>query len=149
MTPAQIEGMIDRICGIYPTSNVYRKGMRSTWSLDEFLLTVDVEDGRKVMDLVELHGKIPSLPEIKQMLRTMWNKDAVHQPIVVKCEICANSGWDTGIRLRYEPTAVYERVMTHDITTTQFLGNTYSVVHPCACPNGQERAQVLRTLKRS
>lgn len=149
MTPAQIEGMIDRICGIYPTSNVYRKGMRSTWSQDDFLLTVDVEDGRKVMDLVELHGKIPSLPDIKQMLRSMWNSNATYQPIVVKCEVCAESGWDTGIRMRFEPTAVYQREMTHDLYTEEFQGNTYTVVRPCACPNGQERAQVLKTLNRS
>jgi hypothetical protein len=141
--------MIDRICGIYPTNNVYRKGMRSTWSQDDFLLSVDVDDARKVMDLVEVHGKVPSLPEIKQMLRMMWNKSATHQPIVVKCEICAESGWDTGIRLKKDPTAMYGCVVSEYVTTEEFLGNTYSVVRPCACPNGQERAQVLRTLKRS
>lgn len=149
MTPAQIEGMIDRICGIYPTSNIYRKGMRSTWSLDDFMLSVDVEDGRKVLQFVEMHGKIPSLPEMKQMFRAMWNKQPTNERVQIKCEVCAETGWDDGIRMERDSTAVYGWKMVQGLSTEQFQGNTYTVVRPCACPHGQERAAALRQLDRN
>lgn len=147
MTPAQIEGMIDRIAGIFPSSNFSRNAMKSTWSMDDFLLTVDVEDARKVMDLVEIHGKIPSLPEIKQLLRTMWDKGAVYQKIEIKCDVCRNTGWDDGFRETEEIMGQFR--VTQERYTEVHWGNTYTVVYPCACPHGQEREKGLRVLNRS
>lgn len=98
MTPAQIEGMIDRICGMYAAHNVSRNSMKGAWSQDDFLLDCPVEKGREVLALVEQHGKIPSLPEIKQMMHRVMRADAgiagVTKP---NCHICGGSGWDSGI----------------------------------------------------
>lgn len=145
MTPAQIEGMIDRICGIYPTNNVYRKGMRSTWSLDDFLLSVDVDDARKVLAIVEMHGKIPTLPEMKQMFRQMWGGNTLGERVVVKCEICTETGWDTG--MRFTQPVLGTSSLAQGFYTETHLGNEYTVVSPCACPHGQERAKALRQLQ--
>ena len=144
MTPAQIEGFIDRICGIYPTNNVYRKGMRSTWALDDFLLDVDVDDGRKVLALVEQHGKIPSLPEMKQLFRQMWGGKATPTSITARCEVCNESGWDNGWR-----TTEVDNFHTieADFYTEEHMGHTYRVVKPCVCPHGRERAAALRQLQ--
>lgn len=98
MTPAQIEGMIDRICGMYATHNVGRNSMKGAWTQDDFLLDVPVETGRDVLPLVEAHGKIPSLPEIKNMIRRVMRHDGgvagVTNP---NCTICGGSGWDSGV----------------------------------------------------
>lgn len=142
MTPSQIEGMIDRIVGIFPSHQVSRNTMKSTWSLDDFLLSVDVEDGRKVISLVEAHGKIPSLPEMKQLFRRMWDVNAIHQKITVRCDVCRNTGWDDGFRETEEIMGQY--AVTQERYTETHFGVTYTVVQPCACPHGQERGKGMR-----
>lgn len=98
MTPAQIEGMIDRICGIYASHNVSRNSMKGAWSQDDFLLSVPVDRGREVLALVEMHGKIPSLPEIKSMFhRLMRSQQGVAGVTRPDCHICGGSGWDSGV----------------------------------------------------
>lgn len=124
MTPAQIEGMIDRIVGIFPAHNVSRNTMKSTWSQDTYLLSVDVDDARKVIEKVEEHGRIPSLPEIKSMFGSMFN--ANRKIVFNACDICNGDGWDTGWRSN-DPTGGF--------FTETFLGNTYTVVKRCACGN--------------
>lgn len=142
MTPAQIEGMIDRMAGIFPASNFSRNAMKSTWSMDDFLLSVDVEDARKVISLVEAHGKIPSLPEMKNLFRRMWDANAIHQKVVVRCDVCRDTGWDDGYR---EAEEIMGQVrVTQERYTEVHWGNTYTVVVPCACPHGEERAAGLR-----
>ena len=142
MTPTQIEGMIDRIVGIFPTHNVSRNTMKSTWALDDLLLSVDVDDARKVISLVEAHGKIPSLPEMKQLFRRMWDANAIHQKVEVRCDVCHDTGWDDGFREAQEIMGQYK--VTQERYTETHWGMTYTVVHPCACPHGQERAKGMR-----
>lgn len=96
MTPAQIEGMIDRICGMYAAHNVSRNSMKGAWTQDDLLLDCPVEKGREVLALVEQHGKIPSLPEIKSMIhRIMRSGDA--GSISKDCKLCGGSGWWDGV----------------------------------------------------
>jgi hypothetical protein len=119
VTPAQIEGMIDRICGIYATQNVSRNSMKGAWSQDEFLLGIPVERGREVLVLVEAHGKIPSLPEIKQMFhRILRSSGGVAGVTKENCQMCGGSGWhsgvsegnDDGFREWFEQGGYYARV---------------------------------------
>jgi hypothetical protein len=46
-TNAQIEGMVDRICGLFPTTQIGRNTVKNAWVTDEFLLDADVDDARK------------------------------------------------------------------------------------------------------
>jgi hypothetical protein len=55
MTPAQIEGFIDRICGLFPTSQIGRNTVKNAWTADDFLLLQDVDDARKVVPLIMEH----------------------------------------------------------------------------------------------
>jgi hypothetical protein len=97
MTPAQIEGMIDRICGMYAAHNVSRNSMKGAWTQDDLLLDCPVEKGREVLALVEQHGKIPSLPEIKSMIHRIM-RDGIEGGAVRKdCTMCGGSGWWDGI----------------------------------------------------
>ncbi len=127
MTPAQIEGMIDRIVGVFPAHNVSRNTMKATWGQDTYLLSIDVDDARKVMPLVEEFGKIPSLPEIKRMFSQLFN---ANRKIEFKaCDICHGDGWDTGLRVGANG------VILQDYYTETENGNTYTVVRRCACGN--------------
>ena len=53
MTPAQIEGMIDRICGLFPTTQIGRNTVKNAWTKDDFLLDATVEEARLVTDWIK------------------------------------------------------------------------------------------------
>ena len=98
MTPAQIRGMIDRICGMYASHPVNKQGMKKAWVEDQFLLGFSVVKAREVIPVVEQHGKIPTLAEIKQMLERVLEASVSNVRAVDEdCEICGGSGWDSGV----------------------------------------------------
>lgn len=124
MTPIQIDSMIDRICGMYPTTPVPRNGMKALWREDALLLSIDVKQGRELMALVEKHNTIPSLPEIKGMVRTLL-KESVG--IVPPCMICNGTGWDDGLRIE-------DGVVVHDLyTVVDVRGKVCTTVMRCEC----------------
>ena len=124
MTPIQIDSMIDRICGMYPTTPVPRNGMKALWREDALLLSIDVKQGREVMGLIEKHNAIPSLPEIKGMVRTLLKEvDDGSLP----CEICNGTGWDDGERI-IDGVVVHGRFMDIDVR-----GNVCTTVTKCEC----------------
>lgn len=124
MTPIQIDSMIDKICGMYPTTPVPRNGMKALWREDALLLSIDVQQGREVMKLVEKHNTIPSLPEIKGMVRTLL-KDSVGS--VPPCTICNGTGWDDGMRIE-------GGVVVHDLyTVVDVRGKVCTTVIRCEC----------------
>lgn len=127
MTPAQIEGFIDRICGIYPSQQVSLAKAKHAWTADDFLLLQSVEDARKVVPLImELHDKFPSLKEVHKAFRLL-RKPPTEQTIVV-CEICDGNGWDNGKRWNYNTKELICEGFTKIV-----MGRTYSYVVPCKC----------------
>lgn len=124
MTPMQIDQMIDKICGMFPTVPVPRNGMKAAWGADNFLQTVTVEQGREVMALVEKHNTVPSLPEVKTMLRSIVKKQQDDKPV---CEICNGTGWDDGMRIE-DGLIVHERY-----TSLDMRGNVCTTVTKCEC----------------
>ena len=124
MTPIQIDTMIDRICGMYPTTPVPRNGMKALWREDALLLSIDVKQGREVMVLVEKHNTIPSLPEIKSMVRTILKETVGSVP---PCTICNGTGWDDGMRIE-------DGVLVHDLyTVVDVRGKVCTTVIRCEC----------------
>lgn len=124
MTPIQIDSMIDRICGMYPTTPVPRNGMKALWREDSLLLSIDVKQGREVMGLIEKHNAIPSLPEIKGMVRTLL-KEVVEGSL--PCEICNGTGWDDGMR-------IVDGIIVHDLyTVVDVRGKVCTTVIRCEC----------------
>ena len=124
MTPIQIDSMIDRICGMYPTTPVPRNGMKALWREDALLLSIDVKQGREVMGLIERHNAIPSLPEIKGMVRTLLKEVVESLPT---CTICNGTGWDDGERIA-DGVILHER-----FTSIDMRGNVCTTVTKCEC----------------
>ncbi len=124
MTPIQIDSMIDKICGMYPTTPVPRNGMKALWREDALLLSVDVKQGREVMVLVEKHNTIPSLPEIKTMVRTIMKGTVGSVP---PCTVCNGTGWDDGLRIE-------DGIVVHDLyTVVDVRGKVCTTVIRCEC----------------
>jgi hypothetical protein len=124
VTPIQIDSMIDKICGMYPTTPVPRNGMKALWREDALLLSVDVKQGREVMVLVEKHNTIPSLPEIKTMVRTIMKGTVGSVP---PCTVCNGTGWDDGLRIE-------DGIVVHDLyTVVDVRGKVCTTVIRCEC----------------
>jgi len=124
VTPIQIDSMIDKICGMYPTTPVPRNGMKALWREDALLLSIDVKQGREVMVLVEKHNTIPSLPEIKSMVRTIMKETVGSVP---PCTVCNGTGWDDGLRIE-------DGFVVHDLyTVVDVRGKVCTTVIRCEC----------------
>jgi len=135
MTPMQISGMIDRIAGMYPTANFAKKTMAATWSQDEFLLAQPVEDVRRVLPLVETHGKIPSLPEMKTLLRMLYKREQPENPVAECCQ-CGGSGFWDGVRVTdaemFEGKWVKLGTVISERFTVTRNGMVYNEVRKCS-----------------
>ena len=126
MTPAQIEGMIDRICGLFPSGQVSLAKAKHAWTADDFLLLQDVNDARKVIPIIlENHDKFPNLKDVQKAFRH------IRQPakqMIVLCDICDGNGWDTGRRWDYATkTLICEGFMKI------VFDRPYSYVVRCQC----------------
>lgn len=127
MTPLQIEGMIDRICGLFPTSQIGRNTVKNAWTADDFLLFQSVEDARNILPIImDNHEKFPSLKEVHRAFRLL-RKPAIEQTVVV-CEICDGNGWDTGERWNYQT-----KELLCERNTKTVLGRKYTYVVRCKC----------------
>lgn len=127
MTPAQIEGMVDRICGLFPTTQIGRNTVKNAWVIDDFLLDASVEEARKVTDWIKANSdKFPqSLRELHNIFRKVRTLGVKNQPIEVSCDICKGMLWDDGIR--YSETGV----RLSEQYEVEVQGHTYKVVRPC------------------
>jgi len=127
MTPAQIEGFIDRICGLYPSSTIAVTKVKNAWTADDFLLLEDVNEARRIVArIMERYDKFPTLKEVHHEFKLL-RKPAIEQTIVV-CEICDGNGWDTGERWNYNT----KEIICEAYTRT-FMGHIYTYVVPCKC----------------
>lgn len=127
MTPAQIEGMVDRICGLFPTTQIGRNTVKNAWVIDDFLLDASVEEARKVTDWIKANSdKFPqSLRELHNIFRKVRTLGVKNQPIEVSCDICKGMLWDDGIRYTENGVRLSEQY------EVEVQGHTYKVVRPC------------------
>ena len=127
MTPAQIEGMVDRICGLFPTTQIGRNTVKNAWVIDDFLLDASVEEARKVTDWIKANSdKFPqSLRELHNIFRKVRTLGVKNQPIEVSCDICKGMLWDDGIRYTENGMRLSEQY------EVEVQGHTYKVVRPC------------------
>jgi len=125
VTPMQIEGMVDRICGLFPTTQIGRNTVKNAWTVDDFLLDADVDEARKVTDWIKINSdKFPaSLKEMHNIFRKVRGQTETKSEI--KCDLCKGSLWDDGITYSSDG-----RQLTEQPTVT-FQGHTYKVVRPC------------------
>ena len=127
MTPAQIEGMVDRICGLFPTTQIGRNTVKNAWTVDDFLLDADVDEARKVTDWIKANSdKVPaSLRELHNIFRKVRGLGTKNQPIEIKCDICLGTLWDDGIRYSQDGKRLSEQY------ELEVHGHVYKVVRPC------------------
>jgi hypothetical protein len=131
MIPTHIELMIDRICGLFPSSNIARNTVKNAWTKDEFLLLeVDVDDIKQVLAKLENDSSFPSLARLKHVIREVKNKTFAAGP---SCSTCKGTGWDDGAR--WEEQGKDNWVMTHSYyTSTDILtGLQRNYVKKCEC----------------
>lgn len=134
MTPAQIEGMIDRICGLFPTTQIGRNTVKNAWTKDDFLLDATVEEARLVTDWIKDNcEKFPSsLKETKKIFNLVRNKGNNTTTLDSKdCNICFGTLWDSGER--YEGGKQISKPFV-----TVHKGHMYSVVKPCSNCRGED-----------
>ena len=89
MTPALIELMVDRLCGMYPTTNIARNTVKNAWVKDELLLDASEDDAKAVLKMAESLGRFPNQFEIK----SMFNKVMGVRHAEIGCEKCDNTGF--------------------------------------------------------
>jgi hypothetical protein len=121
----QIEGMVDRICGLFPTTQIGRNTVKNAWTVDDFLLDADVDEARKVTDWIKINSdKFPaSLKEMHNIFRKVRGQTETKSEI--KCDLCKGSLWDDGITYSSDGRQLTEQ------PTVVFQGHTYKVVRPC------------------
>ena len=130
MKPENIDLFIDRLCGVFPKDNIARNTVKKAWSADDFLLRSSVEDCRKALLILENDGSFPTLPRVKQVLRSL---NPVKQ-FARTCNKCDGTGFDTGLRLRRDWSAEEETwVVEHSTYTKERNGHVYSIVKRCSC----------------
>jgi hypothetical protein len=132
MTPMQIEGMVDRICGLFPTTQIGRNTVKNAWTADDFLLDADVDEARKVTDWIKVHSdKFPaSLKEMHNIFRKVRGSHQIKSEI--KCDICNGMLWDDGIRYSVSGQRLSEQYEVEE------NGYTYKVVRPCPNCRGSD-----------
>jgi hypothetical protein len=121
MKPIHIELFIDRLCGLFPTTNIARNTLKSAWTRDDIMLDASEEDGKAVLKLCESLSKFPaSIGEVRHMFRQVGG----HIGGTFGCELCDHSGWDVGRQIIDGVETFYTMI---------FMGNTYTYVKECEC----------------
>ena len=121
MKPVHIELFIDRLCGLFPTTNIARNTLKSAWTRDDIMLDASEEDGKAVLKLCESLSKFPaSIGEVRHMFRQVGG----HIGGTFGCELCDHSGWDVGRQIIDGVETFYTMI---------FMGNTYTYVKECEC----------------
>ena len=121
MKPIHIELFIDRLCGLFPTTNIARNTLKSAWTRDDIMLDASEEDGKAVLKMCESLSKFPaSIGEVRHMFRQVGG----HIGGTFGCELCDHSGWDVGRQIIDGVETFY---------TMEFMGNNYTYVKACQC----------------
>lgn len=131
MTPAHIELMIDRICGLFPSSNIARNTVKNAWTKDEFLLLeVEADDIKEVLLKLENDSSFPSLARLKDVIRKIKTKSVAASPI---CKTCRGTGWDDGSRWVYKGDDIWEMTQDYYTSTDLLTGTPRHFVKKCEC----------------
>lgn len=128
MNAEGIEKLVHKIRGTFPSQQISFTAVIDAWKDDQFLLSTRYETALEAMPLVEAHGKFPSLPEFRNMVR-----GKPKQQNKIPCDRCGMSGWDTGQDLMLVSAGHYQVVSWG--YTQQFKGHEYTYAKRCNCGN--------------
>jgi hypothetical protein len=129
METQNIEKMVHRIRGIFPSNQIFFTAVVDAWQQDDFLLSITPDEARRAIPLIEEHGTFPSLPEMRDLIRKANNKE---KP-VIECDKCGQTGWDTGLDMMYLGNDQWKVVRWRFGQT--YEGRKYSAAKRCDCGN--------------
>jgi excinuclease UvrABC ATPase subunit len=134
MNNENIERMVHRIRGIFPSQQISFNAVIETWQEDAYLQSVSTEEARKAMPMVEALGKCPSLPQMRDMIRKANSKEIAQKV----CADCSGNGFITGIDLMLvdataDPKLQYKMVAQPYKTKVRSMDHEYSYVTRCKC----------------
>jgi hypothetical protein len=89
VTPALIELFVDRLCGMYPTTNIARNTVKNAWVKDDLLLDASDDDAKTVLKMCESLGHYPNQFEVKMM----FNKVMGVRNAEIGCDDCEGTGF--------------------------------------------------------
>lgn len=151
MTEESISRLVNRIRGMFPAIGVPKDTIIDTWSQDKRLRSVELTPEQKDQLLYEIE-KLDGWPTLAQLRAFINVVTEGPQPANLhKCDICCNTGWDTGLRLSKDINDLGNRLahrIESELNTTTFVDRTYTQVLPCQCTEGRNRAARLATLSR-
>ena len=134
MNNENIERMVHRIRGIFPSQQISFNAVIETWQEDAYLQSVSTEEARKAMPMVEALGKCPSLPQMRDMIRKANTKEVVEKV----CSDCEGNRFITGIDLMLvdataDPKLQYKMVVQPYSARVRSMDHEYSYVKRCKC----------------
>ena len=131
MIPAHIEVLVDRLCGLFPSTNIARNTVKNAWIRDEFLLVQALEsDMKEVLLKIENDPSFPSLARVKDVIRKIHNKSVV--ALKSSCSICSGGGWDDGSRWE-ERNGQFTMVQDFKRQENELTGAMETYVTKCEC----------------
>ena len=87
MSPEQIEGMVQRLAGMWPSQIIAMSNVCGAWKQSEVLLRLSVAGGREIVEKVKTEKQFPSLGHVEALARKQLADD---KP---PCQLCKNDGW--------------------------------------------------------
>lgn len=120
MLPENIERFVDRLCALYPGTQLARNTIKAGWREDKELRQAPVDLCRSALLIIEKDGHFPSLHRVKQVIKQLKPKEETSV-----CPVCCGSGWDDGMN------TINERY-----TEQLEDGSTRTYVKMCPCRRG-------------
>jgi hypothetical protein len=116
---------VDRICGLFPTTQIGRNTVKNAWVTDEFLLDADVDDARKARtgSRSTVRSFLIRCVNCTASLGRSLDRSKLRAKFV--CILCNGLLWDEGISYSDDGRQLTEQY------TEVFHGHTYKVVRPC------------------
>lgn len=113
MTNDEIDQFIDLMCGYWPTSNIARNTVKSSWKRSMPLRSLTIKDAKTMLEKIKSMPSFPSLSTVEQMAQKAlgWGQRAEN------CQQCNNDLW------------IYVQPVTK-------RGEEYQQVVRCVCNGG-------------
>lgn len=87
MTPDNIETMVTRLAGMWPSQFIAMNVVCAAWTKSDVLLRLSVAGGREIVDKVKSEKQFPSLGHVEALARRQLQEETP------PCTLCKNDGW--------------------------------------------------------
>ena len=87
MSPDHIEGMVQRLAGMWPSQFIAMNVVVGAWTRSKVLLRLSVAGGHEIVEKVKADKQFPSLGHVEALARKQL---ADEKP---PCQLCKNDGW--------------------------------------------------------